>query len=244
MTTCTTRAPRGRPSLALAALLTLAATHLALTSSPALASRGRLTLEEGKALVASMPRNDDFPIVMNDTVLENLNEILSRPGRARDLKNALARMQQHQPMLAARLEKHDLPDALLAVPLVESGYRNVKEPKLKKHPKAARAAGIWMFLGATARHYGLRVDGRYDDRLDPGRETEAAARYLEANFNRYGDWILALAAYNMGPPAVDRIIKKAGHRDAWQLIDDGHINEYAARVMANVILMRNPHLLR
>jgi hypothetical protein len=241
MTTRTTRAPRGLPRLALAALA-LAALALGLPPA-ALAARGRLTLEEGRALVARMPA-DDFPIVMNDTVLEHLNRILSKPSRTRDLKHALERMRRHQPMIETRLEKHALPDALMAVPLVESGYRNVKEPKLKKKPKAARAAGIWMFLGATARHYGLKVDQHSDERLDPQRETEAAARYLEANFDKYGDWILALAAYNMGPPAVDKVLKKAGHRDPWQLIDDGHINEYAARVMANVILMKNPQLLR
>ena len=102
------------------------------------------------------------------------------------------------------------PATLLSVARVESSFN-----PLAVSPKGAR--GMWQFMPATARHFGLRVDARYDDRLDPQRSTIAAARYLHFLHGLFGDWKLALAAYNAGENRVSRAIRNGGTRDFFEL---------------------------
>jgi membrane-bound lytic murein transglycosylase D len=129
-----------------------------------------------------------------------------------------------------------LPEELLAVPIIESGYRNFKH---------RRVAGLWMFIEDTARAYNLRVDEATDDRLDVELETDAAMRLLGADYLRFQDWGLALMAYNAGEVRVQKGIDATGSRDPWKLIDAGFQGDadYLAKVIAAVILLRNPTCL-
>jgi membrane-bound lytic murein transglycosylase D len=79
------------------------------------------------------------------------------------------------------------------------------------------AFGLWQLMPATARRYGLRVDGTGDDRSDTGKATRVAARYLRDLHERFGDWALALAAYNAGEDAVEKAIERGASRDFWNL---------------------------
>lgn len=100
-----------------------------------------------------------------------------------------------------------------------------------------------MFIPETARHYGLRVDGAADDRLDPVLETRAAVSMLSELHDRYGDWPLALAAYNQGHRAVDAAIAAGGSRNAGTLVREGLLNGYTSTVLAAVLVLRNPKLV-
>jgi soluble lytic murein transglycosylase-like protein len=104
------------------------------------------------------------------------------------------------------LRSHGVPTDLIAVILVESGGRTDA-----LSPKGAR--GLWQLMPDTARRYGLRVDDIQDDRLDPFKATEAAARYLHDLFVQFGDWKLALAAYNTGEANVASAILRAHTQD-------------------------------
>lgn len=95
------------------------------------------------------------------------------------------------------LRDEGLPESLIAVAQVESGMNPAA-----LSPKGAR--GIWQLMPDTARNFGLVVDARRDDRLDPIKSTLAAARFLKLLYSRWRDWDLALAAYNAGPGAVER----------------------------------------
>lgn len=158
---------------------------------------------------------------------------------------------ERQPAWAAlvhdALDDASLPPLLAAVPLVESGYSNWGAPGESESASAAPGTvpgrGLWMFIPETARTYGLVVDGASDERLDPVKETEAAVALLSDLHERYNDWGLALAAYNQGERAVDRAIQEGDSRDVLRLIEAGHLNPYAAQVMAGALVMAEPSLV-
>ncbi len=114
------------------------------------------------------------------------------------------------PLMREILRGRGLTEQLIAVSLVESGFNPVA-----LSPKGAR--GLWQLMPETALRFGLKMDGPLDERLDPVRSTRAAAQYLGELHREFGDWALALAAYNSGEARVRQALS-AGHvRDFWEL---------------------------
>ena len=146
------------------------------------------------------------------------------------------------PLVDGALADAGLPAWLAAVPLVESGYTNwgaADAPAVgSAAPGAVPGRGLWMFIAPTARSEGLRVDDTLDERLDPAAETAAAVALLGRLHAEFGDWRLALAAYNEGPQAVRAAIRAGGTRDPWALVEGGWLNRYSADVVAAAQLMR------
>ena len=81
----------------------------------------------------------------------------------------------------------------------------------------AGAKGMWQFMYTTAKRYGLHIDSFVDERLDPVKSADAAARYLKESYNIFGDWNLAIASYNCGAGNVQKAIKRAGSREFWDI---------------------------
>jgi len=117
-------------------------------------------------------------------------------------KGNLRRMRELEPLVLQVLRDEGLPAQLLAVPLVESGFNPAA-----LSPKGAR--GLWQLMPETARRFGLNPDGPRDERLDPRRSTVAAARYLKELYALWGDWALALAAYNAGEQRVQQALARS-----------------------------------
>lgn len=142
-------------------------------------------------------------------------------------------------MVRQKLRARDMPEQLLYLAMVESGFSvGATSP--------VAAAGMWQFLGATARAYGLSVDGWVDERRDPVRATDAALDYLEELHAEFGSWYLAAAAYNAGPVRVAAAVRRLGgaadESDAeavyWRIIEDlpRETREFVPKILAAAIL--------
>ncbi len=185
-----------------------------------------------------------FPLVVNAAVVEAAQRLIATPGGRAWVQAGLARYPEHGPAFEQALAARGLPRALSAIPLIESGYQNLTGAELDARvPEQSRGAGYWMFIRSTAREYGLVVDGGVDERLDVAKETEAAIDLLSDNHARYGDWGLALAAYNQGPNAVDAAIRAGGTRDVFALQEKGLLNDYVAQVVVAALLIEDPSLV-
>jgi soluble lytic murein transglycosylase-like protein len=132
-------------------------------------------------------------------------------GNDEAVRRAVARVTQLKPVLAPILREKGIPDEIAALVLVESGGQPTA-----LSPKGAR--GIWQLMPDTARRFGLTVDRGTDDRLDVPKSTRAAARYLRDLHAQFGDWSLALAAYNAGEMVVQNAVLSSGNKDFALLI--------------------------
>ena len=218
-------------------LATMAGTAMAFSST--IRDR-RISPEQAQRMLAVARRGSDFPFIVNEPVVAQLNCLLGTPDGRAFVRASLRRMQEHQALITAAVARYGLPAELLAVPLVESGYRN-----LPPNGNPRRGAGLWMFIEPTARRFGLAIDGDIDERLDVALETEAAMRMLGGLHEHFDDWGLALLAYNAGERMVDEAMRATGSRNPWRAVEQGFENDadYLARVMAVALIMKNPALL-
>ncbi len=217
---------------------------VALMAGVAYASNGfvqdrRVSMADAQRFAVKAYRSSDFPVVVNELVLKQLNRYIGTPEGREFMRNALQRMENYRSVIEGKINGFRVPDELIAVPITESGYQNLTEGESNTHMKAA---GLWQFIPSTARNYGLRVDAQKDERLDVPLSTDAALRYLNSNKLRFNDWHLSVLAYNMGERAVQKGINETGSRDAWTLIRNGYEGDkdYLPKLMAAILIIKNP----
>ncbi len=160
-------------------------------------------LHDNRLLVSVQLKCLDLPVEVGYSreVLHYIERYL-RPGR-RETERMLGRAAYYLPVFERILRRQGLPEALKYLPMVESGLLpGIESP--------AGAVGLWQFMPATARYFGLTMNDWIDERCDPYRSTEMAARLLEHLYGEFCDWSLALAAYNCGPGRVKRLMRKVG----------------------------------
>lgn len=159
--------------------------------------------------LAAMNEVSTFGFDCNATTLSSISNWAAT--RRNFAKIILGRSKLYFEMYEEKLTEYGIPQELKYLSVIESAL----QPKIKSH---AGAVGLWQFMYATGKHYGLANDSYIDERMDPVKATDAACRLLKKLYNIYGDWNLALAAYNAGPGNVNKAIKRSGgKRTYWEI---------------------------
>ena len=185
--------------------------------------------EELRATVSQLP------LEQTDAVLSYINYFSSSRGRP-TLEAGLRRAGRYRPMISRILDEEGLPQELIHLAQAESGF-------LPRAVSRKKATGMWQFVQFRGREYGLMQTPYTDDRLDPEKATRAAARHLRDLYDRYGDWYLAVAAYNCGPGTVDKAVSRTGYADIWELRDrrvlPRETSNYVPIILAMTIMSKN-----
>jgi membrane-bound lytic murein transglycosylase D len=155
----------------------------------------------------------------------------------------LGRLQRYEGMIHSRFRVYGLPEDLVYLALIESGYSTTAVSR-------ASAVGMWQFISATGRRYGLRIDNWVDERRDPFKSTDAAARYLADLKDEFGAWYLAAAAYNGGPTRVQRGLRRLNREtnpteDAFFALSDRRYlvretRDYVPKLIAATMIAKTP----
>ncbi|MGA8342242.1 MAG: LysM peptidoglycan-binding domain-containing protein [Candidatus Sulfotelmatobacter sp.] len=190
---------------------------------------------KAKAQAEIKNTRSDLPLMMTDQVAGYITYFSSR-GRG-TFERAFSRSGRYHDMIVATLKEEGVPQDLIYLAQAESGF----------HPHAVSrvgARGIWQFMASRARGYGLSHNMWVDDRQDPEKSTRAAARHLKDLYNQFGDWYLAMAAYNSGPGTVQAAVKRTGYADFWELyrrnVLPKETRNYVPIILAVTIMTKNP----
>jgi len=176
-----------------------------------------------------------YPVALNPQVQFFLDRFT---GNRRDAMTLwVSRSGRYLAMAREVFRSRGLPEDLVFTAMIESGFKPDAVSRVG-------AKGMWQFMAATARRYGLRVDRWVDERLDPEKSTVAAAAYLHDLYEMFGSWPLAQAAYNAGEVKVARAIQKTGSRDFWTLAQSRHLRretkDFVPQIHAATMIGRDP----
>ncbi len=150
----------------------------------------------------------EVPLEFNQTIKRSILAYLHNKKRT---ERVIGLCQVYKPLFENVLAEYQMPQVILNLPIIES--------ELNVHAVSpVGAMGLWQFMESTGKLYDLDVNSHIDERKDPEKATIAAAQYLKHLHGRFGDWLLALAAYNCGPGRVSGAIKKAGgKKNYWDI---------------------------
>lgn len=177
----------------------------------------------------------DIPVIVNEPVLRWL-EYFKTKGR-KIVELGLRRIGLYREMIQDIFSQNGIPKDLIYLCQQESMFKPLAQSR-------SRARGMWQFMLGTGKLYGLKQDGFIDEKLDPEKSTRAAAQHLQKLYQMFGDWYLAMAAYNAGEGRILRIIEKTGVTNFWELIDRRLMNEqtasYVPSILAFMIIGKHP----
>lgn len=172
--------------------------------------------------------------IPNQPAIDQYIRFYTGQGRP-TFEEAIARSRWYVPIMTEILESYGVPADMISVVLVESCF--------KRHASNGGAVGYWQLLAATARSMGLRVDRWVDERRDPIKSTQAAAKYLRSFYEQFESWPLALAAYNAGEVPVSSAIRRSRTSDFWELSKRGTLpgitRAYVPKVLAAIQIVRD-----
>jgi membrane-bound lytic murein transglycosylase D len=151
----------------------------------------------------------DIPLVYNEKVHGFINYFTIRDRE--HTRNVLRKKDIYFPLFEKYLKENNMPEELKYLSVIESAL-------VPQAVSRARAVGLWQFMSYTGKYVGLKIDWYVDERMDPDKSTQAACKYLSQLYSIFGDWELALAAYNTGPGNVRRAIRRSGGKKTfWEI---------------------------
>jgi membrane-bound lytic murein transglycosylase D len=175
-----------------------------------------------------------LPLSYNDTVLGYINYFMNRGHKT--LIAAYERSGRYRPMIQRILDEEGVPQELIHLAQAESGF-------IPRAMSRKAAGGMWQFLAWRGQQYGLERTPYTDDRMDPEKATRAAARHLHDLYTEFGDWYLAIAAYNCGPGVVEKAVERTGYADFWELRARGVLpaetTNYVPIILAMTVMEKN-----
>ncbi len=177
-----------------------------------------------------------IPLELSEPVLSYVHFFSTDRGRS-ILLAGFRRAGRYRPLIERIFAEEGLPQELIYLAQAESGF-------IPRAVSNRQAVGMWQFIAGTGSTYDLVRTSVFDERLDPEKATRAAAKYLKDLYTRYGDWYLAMAAYNCGAGAVDRAVERTGYADYWELLKRHALpretSNYVPIIVAMTIMAKNP----
>jgi membrane-bound lytic murein transglycosylase D len=174
----------------------------------------------------------DMPFELNERIFSFINYFVVRNREY--TKMVIQRKDTYFPLFEQAMVDHDMPEDIKYLSIIESGLN----PKAKSR---VGALGLWQFMPATGKMYGLDYNKDVDLRMDPELSSDAAAKYLKSLYRMFGDWELALAAYNCGPGNVRKAIRRSGGKKTfWGVYDylPKETRSYVPQFQAMMYVMR------
>jgi membrane-bound lytic murein transglycosylase D len=213
-------------------------TDVVIEDSEYAASEDSLAL--ANSMWPEMPASSEGPIFGGNSIFPTLDNsridfwltYFTGPGRER-FERAMYRMELHRPTVERILDEMDVPQELICIAMIESGFA-------MRAVSTAKAVGPWQFINGTARRYNLRVNWWYDERCDVVASTYAACNYLKDLYGIWGDWYLAFAAYNCGEYRVARQIARQKTENFWLLDLPLQTERYVPKFLATLYILREP----
>ena len=177
-----------------------------------------------------------IPLDLTDPVLSFVHYFSTDRGRE-ILLAGFRRSGRYRTLIQRIFSEEGVPQDLIYLAQAESGF-------LPRAVSNKQAVGMWQFIAGTGSRYDLVRTPVLDERLDPEKATRAAAKYLKDLYARYGDWYLAMAAYNCGEGNVDRAVERTGYSDYWELLKRRALPRetaaYVPIIVAMTIMAKNP----
>jgi len=179
------------------------------------------------------PERFTMPIPYNPRIEREIDNYMtvSREEFARWLR----RSGRYLPSLIRYFREENLPEDLVYVALVESGFN-------PRNRSSKEAVGLFQFMMSTGEKVGLKNNNWIDERRDPNKAAGAAVRHLKDLYREFGDWDLALASYNAGSGRVWKAIRNQGTRDYWQMVLPPETEAYVPKFYAALVISREPEL--
>ena len=177
----------------------------------------------------------DFPITINNQVQVYLD--LFQNQQRKSFAIWLSRSGKYLPLMQKELKEAGLPVDLAYLAMIESGYN-------QKAYSKSNASGLWQFIPGTGSLYNLKMNKYLDERRDAEKSTKAAVSFLSNLYDEFGDWHLAVAAYNAGPGKISKGMERYNAKDFWSLAQYDYLametKRYVPKLIASIIIAKNP----
>ncbi len=201
-----------------------------------------LTFAPNPELVAKLKTElntaSDLPLVINDQVAGYIGVFSQSESFRKHMAASLQRVGKYRGLIQSVLKEEGVPQDLIYLAVAESGF----QPQVVN--ARSGAGGMWQFMTFTGAEYGLTRNGYFDYRFDPEKSSRAYARYIKKLYEQFGDWYLAMAAYDWGPAGVQRAVQRTGYADYWELYRrnamPAETRAYVPQILAAVIMAKNP----